>query len=165
MNTVEVICHYCRQPFQKKKAHYEYNIRRNIHCYCSRKCQDASRVTRLSCTCAICNKVIQKALNQFKQSKSGKVFCSRHCATIFNNKTLRSGLDHPNFTNGKASYRERAFKCYTVKCELCDYAVKEVLEVHHLDGNRDNNILENLVVLCPTHHTECALGISTITRK
>jgi hypothetical protein len=37
--------------------------------------------------------------------------------------------------------------------------IEAVLEVHHKDSDRTNNELENLDVLCPTHHTEYQLGI------
>jgi chromosome segregation protein len=41
------------------------------------------------------------------------------------------------------------------KCERCKYSkIPEVLHVHHKDRNRNNNIIENLEVLCPTCHEE-----------
>jgi hypothetical protein len=42
-------------------------------------------------------------------------------------------------------------------CELCGYSEwmgkKIPLELHHVDGNRFNNALNNLQILCPTCHS------------
>lgn len=41
------------------------------------------------------------------------------------------------------------------ECSICGYnRMREVLQIHHRDGNRSNNQLSNLVVLCPTCHAE-----------
>jgi 5-methylcytosine-specific restriction endonuclease McrA len=38
-------------------------------------------------------------------------------------------------------------------CQRCGYDEEpRILEVHHKDGNPDNNVLENLLVLCPNCH-------------
>ncbi len=37
------------------------------------------------------------------------------------------------------------------KCQRCGYAF---LEVHHIDGNRENNDLNNLITLCRKCHFE-----------
>ena len=44
------------------------------------------------------------------------------------------------------------------KCEICGWGEKNPitgkvpLEIHHKDGNRNNNIEENFQVLCPNCH-------------
>jgi len=45
------------------------------------------------------------------------------------------------------------------KCEICGQLpfhnnLPLVLQCHHMDGNRDNNSLENLQILCPNCHTQ-----------
>lgn len=49
-------------------------------------------------------------------------------------------------------YRNLAFKNYPPIFAHCGFGIKEVLEVAHLDGNRNNNQVANLVVLCPNCH-------------
>lgn len=50
------------------------------------------------------------------------------------------------------NYRKLAFEHYPPICAYCGFGVPEVLEVAHLDGKRDNNIIGNLVILCPNCH-------------
>ena len=52
----------------------------------------------------------------------------------------------------ESTYRKEALKKYGAKCVYCGFAIKEVLEVAHLDGRRSNNRLSNLAPLCPTCH-------------
>jgi hypothetical protein len=44
------------------------------------------------------------------------------------------------------------------KCEICDLTTwngfKIPLELHHVDGNRYNNTLENIQILCPNCHSQ-----------
>src|SRR5206468_1598970 len=49
-------------------------------------------------------------------------------------------------------YRKLAFTHYDPLCAHCGFGVPAVLEVAHLDGNRGNNELPNLVILCPNCH-------------
>lgn len=43
-------------------------------------------------------------------------------------------------------------------CEMCgirDWNGRElVFELHHIDGNRNNNSLDNLMILCPNCHSQ-----------
>lgn len=34
----------------------------------------------------------------------------------------------------------------------------DLLDVHHIDSNRNNNVLDNLVILCPLHHATVTRG-------
>jgi len=51
----------------------------------------------------------------------------------------------------KEGYKER-------KCEICgitDWQGKPItMNLHHIDGNRENNSIENLQVLCPNCHSQ-----------
>jgi len=50
------------------------------------------------------------------------------------------------------NYRKLAFEEYDPLCAHCGFGIQEVLEVAHIDGDRKNNDIANLVVLCPTCH-------------
>lgn len=51
------------------------------------------------------------------------------------------------------NYRKLAFDHYKVHiCAFCGFGIEDILEVSHLDGDRTNNKVENLVILCPNCH-------------
>lgn len=70
----------------------------------------------------------------------GKYFCSTECGVL--HKTLTS----------RSNYKLKAFKFLENKCFYCDEIDKEKLLVHHLDGNRYNNDISNLRIVCAKHH-------------
>src|SRR5580700_4391545 len=49
-------------------------------------------------------------------------------------------------------YRKLALSHYAKICAVCGFGIEAILEIAHLDHNRENNALSNLVVLCPTCH-------------
>jgi hypothetical protein len=52
----------------------------------------------------------------------------------------------------RVNYRKIAFDQYPPICAYCGFGVPEILEVAHLDGNRSNNEVDNLAILCPNCH-------------
>ena len=52
----------------------------------------------------------------------------------------------------RVNYRKLAFDRYDPVCAYCGFGIPEILEVAHIDGNRQNNDIGNLVILCPTCH-------------
>lgn len=61
---------------------------------------------------------------------------------------------HPLFKNGKWSFREYFFRHKKErKCFYCGYNKKlRELFVHHIDHNRENNNLNNLMLVCRKCH-------------
>ena len=51
-----------------------------------------------------------------------------------------------------ANYRKLAFEHYDPVCAYCGFGIREILEIAHVNGNRDDNDIKNLVILCPTCH-------------
>lgn len=61
-----------------------------------------------------------------------------------------------------SAYRRNAFIAYEHKCAACGYNEDErILEVHHIDENRTNNKIDNLVILCPNCHKKLTLHLLT----
>lgn len=52
----------------------------------------------------------------------------------------------------RVNYRKLAFAHYDPLCAHCGFGVPAVLEVAHLDCDRTNNDVVNLVILCPNCH-------------
>jgi hypothetical protein len=85
----------------------------------------------------------RKKTKEFEKKK----FCSRSCANY-----RGSGIEWEEKMGKEiTSYRTIAFSYYEEKCMICGF--DKVVEVHHIDKNRENKNKENLAVLCPNHHT------------
>lgn len=73
-----------------------------------------------------------------------------------NNFDYESFCEHSNKKNGKSS-REPLIQLRGRKCECCgttEWLGQPInLEIHHLNGNRSDNRLENLQLLCPNCHS------------
>ena len=112
-------------------------------------------------TCPVCGTVFWRRTD--KKSKSGLHFCCVECKNTA--QSIGSGFDeiipsHYGNIKGRNTYRMVAFNHYPHKCEYCGYSeCVGILEVHHLDHDRDNNSEENLAILCPNCHRKDTVGI------
>jgi hypothetical protein len=86
-------CYYCGSPFKTTKREITYTIKgtKNTAQFCSKKCQGANTRTKIQVNCANCNIKIEKIPAEIKKSKSNNHFCSKSCATTFNNKHKSTG--------------------------------------------------------------------------
>jgi len=155
---VEITCEYCNNLFLKEIKLINYNKNRGINNYCSNKCANAIRKTGIDTNCAYCDKSIYVKLRYVRNNKSGNYFCCHKHANLYLG-VLRRGENHWNFNNVGSHYRIIALRNYPNVCSICGYNLVKALEVHHRDGNRNNNDIGNLDLLCPTHHKEYHLGI------
>jgi hypothetical protein len=159
----QTVCGWCGSKFLKDKKHITYAANHGNKLYCSKSCISQSRYRGGKLIpCAACGKLVYRMPSDFKRSQSGNVFCNRSCATIFNNTKFKSGINNSNFVDGHTSYRPKAFSSLISKCHFCEYDNEKVLQVHHIDGNKLNNKITNLVIVCPTHHVEIHRGIRTM---
>ena len=63
-----------------------------------------------------------------------------------------------HYGSSGGDYRKIAFNDYEHKCAVCGWNEDErILEVHHIDSNRENNEIDNLIILCPTCHRKITL--------
>jgi len=97
--------------------------------------------------CPICEKEFETRLGSPKE----KIVCSHACANTY----FRSGEKNPNYKKdenltGIIKYVKICFRYHEKKCVYCEE--KNIVEVHHYDGNKKNDLPENLIPLCPTHH-------------
>jgi hypothetical protein len=114
--------------------------------YCSMNCRNQGLckfgIPNINISCGFCSKI-------FKDSPSRRrIFCSKKCSNIYR----MSQLDEPKYPNSFRSFWER--RGIIIKCEKCGYdKCKEILGIHHIDHNRNNNKRTNLIVLCPNCHS------------
>lgn len=145
----ETICRICSKKFYAKPSH----LKRGWGMYCSRGCQHKSLLKGKLVKCAVCAKKIWRIPKDFKNSKSKKFFCGKHCQTIWRNQFF-SGPKHPNWKNGENVQYRKILINNNVKriCNICGNKDKRVLVVHHLDKNHRNNDVKNLTWLCLNCH-------------
>jgi len=87
MNLIKVKCAFCGKKFSRPQGQANEAEKFGWNQYCSKKCQNQAKVKRVEKVCANpkCNNKVSRPLNQFKKSKSGRIFCSRSCAALVNN--------------------------------------------------------------------------------
>lgn len=145
---LEVKCNICKKVFYVKPSHQKLGYGK----YCSIACRGAAQKRGKTVECNICQKEIWKMPRDIKRSKSKLYFCGKSCQTKWRNKYF-SGERHANWKNGEAAYREilkRSDK--PLRCEDCGLEDERVLVVHHIDSDRRNNDLENLIWVCCNCH-------------
>lgn len=124
--------------------------------YCSPACGYASQKDRLNIVCDTCGNEFEIKPSRLKNSKSGKYFCTRECKDKAQRLEGLPELHLPHYGTGKSHYRQRALNTKANVCAICGIdhwnGIKITLDVHHIDGNRDNNKLDNLLVVCPNCH-------------
>ena len=116
--------------------------RKNKAKYCSRKCYYKGMLTKGSVRheCQHCAK-------EFWDSPSVKrKYCSKACV----NKTKKETFE-PKFTTVRKAMLSRGLINKCVRCGFDKFP--QILGVHHIDRNRNNNKINNLEVLCPNCHS------------
>jgi len=95
--------------------------------------------------CPVCGKEFETMVNH----RNEKTTCSHSCSNTY----FRSGENNPNYGNlsgEKNHYRRICFENHKKECVVC--GENKIVSVHHYDENHNNNEIENLIPLCPTHH-------------
>lgn len=143
-----VKCKQCQTEFSVKPSHQKLGW----GIYCSTKCRgEATRTGKLQ-ACSFCKKEVWKTPRDFKRSKSEKLFCSKSCQTKWRNEFF-SGENHANWQGGEYIYRDKLIKSkQPMVCKKCGTKDSRVLEAHHIDCNRKNQDIANLIWLCRNCH-------------
>lgn len=82
-------------------------------------------------------------------------FCSSDCRADYNFKKRMENNQPPPNAGSQAIkrwlYKERGFGCEV--CGLDEWMEQPIpIELHHIDGNSDNNSFDNLQLICPNWH-------------
>jgi len=138
-------------------------IKRGHGKYCSPTCAVRNRPKkkhRANKTCAQCGVRFYRQPSHLNKSKSGYFFCARACKDIAQSHGGGVVAIQPSHYNGRNVYREIARRNYESRCVACGYDRSDkVLQVHHIDKNRNNNKPSNLAIVCPTCHREIHTGV------
>jgi len=142
----EVNCDVCKKKFLKKIS----QIERSKNNFCSNFCSVIGRRSGKYIKCKKCGKDTYKQRMQILKSEN--LFCSKKCSVLWKNRNTY-GKKHPNWKGGEYSYKNIITRKGNKKaCSLCALNNQDVLIVHHIDRNRRNNSVNNLVWLCRNCH-------------
>jgi len=86
-------------------------------------------------------------------------FCSNQCHKKYDQKKIFNLIESGDTSLDFRQYKKFLINKYGEKCMICNwgesnpYSNKVPIEIEHIDGNSDNNSLENLKLLCPNCHS------------
>jgi predicted nucleic acid-binding Zn ribbon protein len=134
-------CIVCKTPIYRRPFEIE---RSKGKTFCNMSCYGI--FCRKEKPCVICGKLILAGLN--------KKTCSRGCAN-----TQRIGIQYKINSPKDKVKSQKALKIRLLekrgnKCERCNFKKYQILEVHHKSRDRNDNSLENLLLICPNCHAE-----------
>ena len=145
----QISCKNCESKFYAK-PHW---IKRGWGKYCSRECHQKVQRKGKDVNCFMCGEGIYRSPKQLKASKSKKYFCGKSCQTTWRNSLVFIGRKHPQWKDGESSYRNTMIRRgLPGVCKLCSAKDIRILVVHHIDENRKNNKVDNLMWLCRNCH-------------
>ena len=104
------------------------------------KIQYNQKYIKILKVCPVC----RTNFNVLEGEPKEKTTCSNSCSNTY----FHSGYNNGNFKGNQ--YRTLCFAEHKRECVICKESL--AVDVHHFDENRNNNSVENLVPLCPTHH-------------
>ena len=143
-----VKCLICKREFYGKP----YFLRIGQAKYCSQACMRIGSRTGKIVNCHACGKEVYKTKKALRVSKSKTYFCTKSCQTKWRN-SIFVGPKHANWIDGRNSYKSVMLRNKVPKiCKLCKNVDSRVLAVHHIDHNRKNRSLSNLIWLCHNCH-------------
>lgn len=161
-------CDCCGKEFDRPKNKVNEAIKNGLKQYCCKECLSIGRSTKIKCQCAHCGKELFKLPSEIKRSKTGNVFCDKSCACSYNNTQFRRGENNPNWRGGtdkSTQYAKDAFRYYKHECTICSFSIESALEVHHIDQDRNNGDLDNLIILCANCHNQIHYGSLKVTTE
>ena len=130
--------------------------------FCSRTCASIHRNTGvrrhgkglIKKECLLCH----KEFFHFSSRSVGK-----YCSTVCQNAWQRKNIIEPTIERGENKnvgslkrylLETRGEECNICKCPAIHNSKPLRFELHHIDGNSDNNFPKNLQILCPNCHSQ-----------
>lgn len=144
MKTYDMNCIQCNTNF---------NVRYKEQKFCSHKCcaifNNKKRGFKSLKQCKYCNNKMQDRINA--------KFCSIICRQQFNIKfyNLNPTKHLPSFIR-KLLLEKSDFKCSNIQCKWEGFnpiTKRTTLQIDHINGNSEDNSINNLRVLCPNCHS------------
>ena len=86
-------------------------------------------------------------------------YCSYYCNSEYNKNIIFNKIESGDITLNSRQYKKYLIDKYGDKCMECGWnkinpiTNKVPIELEHIDGNSENNSLDNLKLLCPNCHS------------
>lgn len=130
------ICEQCGKEYRQTKQNKRTR-------FCSIRCMADSRTTLVTMKCAECGKEFKRKPSQVE--RASKNFCSKDCFT--NN---RRGSGNPNYYVKRNYKREHR----TVMENYLGRKLGRYEVIHHINGNKQDNRIENLQIMTNSEHAK-----------
>lgn len=134
-------CLVCGSPVYRRPS---VLIVSNGAAYCGSTCYGKSCQKEIACI--ICGTRMLSGAN--------KKTCSRACANKNRSGIHYTGRRLKDKAHSIRVIKKRIMQLRGEQCERCDFAIRQVLVIHHQDRNHFNNSVENLELLCPNCHAK-----------
>lgn len=155
-SNIQVRCEIHDYIFTTRYGNVDHSTRK--HYICPKCKKENHKKKKVEVVCDYCGKIFYK-----KASRIGRFnFCCRECkdsAQRLNSGGQFNEMRPAHYKEGiYVHYRKLALQEYAHKCAVCGWDEDEdILEVHHIDENRNNNNLSNLIILCPICHKKLSM--------
>lgn len=147
------------------KEFYVPSYRAKTAKFCSLNCQNHKQyeIKRLRFFCFSCKKEVEDSPSRIGARRK---FCSIECKNTnkMSDKERRAKqkilVIRKRGTSTSRSLRKYIFSIKPKSCEKCGYDEYDFcLDLHHIDKNPNNNLIENISVLCCICHRKLHKGI------
>ena len=151
----------------KRKIEYSSNPNKCFECNSSLTYEKKSnKFCSSSCSVSYTNKqrgkkryceYCGKELNRSKTVKNSK-YCSLECFFASTNRKVEEKIEKGEQVSSD-SLRKYLMKKQNEKCSTCGWGERNpisktvCLDLHHKDGNAENNIIGNVELICPNCHS------------
>ena len=144
---VKLVCESCGLGFERLPC--QIKISKGVNSrgkFCSKKCMENKRKHGSYLRCSKCGKKFYRRYGE--QGKSKKQYCSKEC--YFSDRPLKM----TTYKKISSKHEHRTIVEKHIGRQLKRYEI-----IHHIDGNRHNNKIENLALLTSKQHGLIHKGI------
>ena len=144
-------CVNCNKEFETTKS--------NEKIFCNHSCaaifNSKNKIKKERKKCLCCNKELIDNKKDIRQTK----FCSYSCQGQYKKTKNFNEIENGNTSLYVKNYRNYLIDKHGAKCMECGWdKINQTtglvpIQLEHIDGNSDNNKLENLKLLCPNCHS------------